>query len=136
MIIKVLLDEDSGSAELVTALERSQVAICNQIASFNVSRVVDVGLQGANDDVILTYAGEEGRLVVTRNPSDFYNWARVGLNVGGICFTVRPHRSDYRVAHAICNAAIVLEGNFAGEFIDLAHYEAYPLPFGVRNDEA
>lgn len=130
LIIRVLLDEDCGSADLVAALTGSQVEIDNRVAKFDVVRVVDVGLKGASDRVDLARAGDDGRVVVTRNFRDFFKLAREGLNLGGICFTTRPHRADFLVAHSICNAAVVNEGVFTGKFIDLSHFEAYPRTMG------
>lgn len=136
MIIRVLLDEDSGSKDLVVALTASPVEIGAQAALFDVARVVDLGLGGAGDRVVLARAGEEGRLLVTCNRGDFFKLTQEGLNVAGICFATRPHKSDYVVAHSIRNAAIAFQGRFAGLFIDLTHYEAYPHTFPVDNDEA
>ena len=61
--IKLYLDEDAQSTDLIQALRARQI---------DVVTVSDVDMLGQADDVHLQYAAEQGRVVFTFNRGDFF----------------------------------------------------------------
>jgi hypothetical protein len=77
--IKLYLDEDAQSTDLIQALRARQIDV------FTVS---EVGLLGEADDVHLQYATEHGWVIFTFNRGDFFHlhtqWLRNNKHHAGI----------------------------------------------------
>jgi hypothetical protein len=77
--IKLYLDEDAQSSDLIQALRARQI---------DVVTVSDIDLLGQADDVHLQYATEQGRVIFTFNRGDFFRlhteWLRSDRHHSGI----------------------------------------------------
>ncbi|MCW5943273.1 MAG: DUF5615 family PIN-like protein [Fimbriimonadaceae bacterium] len=128
MTIRILLDEDSGSHRLLRDLESRTVAVSGATADLDVVRAVDVGLQDRPDYEVLAHAVEHERIVITRNYADFKDLHDANPVHPGILAHCPPIVADYRVAHAVCNAIEVFEGDLSGRFVSLSYFAEYPRP--------
>lgn len=75
MSLKLLLDEDSQAKHLLNLLRQ---------ANHDVVTVNEVGLTGKSDSVVLDYARQEGRVLLSRNCDDFQNLHNTNPNHPGI----------------------------------------------------
>ncbi len=64
MSLRLLLDEDSQAKKLVTLLQE---------AGYDIVTVNQAGLMGKADAIVLDFARQEGRILLTRNCHDFFN---------------------------------------------------------------
>ncbi len=79
MSLKLFIDEDSLSKPLVKFLRK---------AGYNVVTVNEVGLNGKSDLMVLNYAIEIGRIILTHNCQDFENLHKETITHPGI-FAIR-----------------------------------------------
>ena len=75
MSLKLLLDEDSQAKGLLNLLRE---------AGHNVVTVNEVGLTSKPDSVVLDYARQQGRILLSRNCDDFNNLHNADPNHPGI----------------------------------------------------
>jgi predicted nuclease of predicted toxin-antitoxin system len=86
--LRLLIDEDAQHRGLAPALRARGV---------DVTTVREVGMLGADDDVILSHAAAESRAIYTLNASDFYRlhtqWLQQGREHAGIIIVPRQRYS-------------------------------------------
>ncbi|HZG37659.1 MAG TPA: DUF5615 family PIN-like protein [Nodosilinea sp.] len=75
MSLTLLLDEDSQAKYLVSLLKA---------AGHDVQTINEAGIGGASDDVVLNYAAQQRRVLLTRNCNDFLDLHQATLNHAGI----------------------------------------------------
>ena len=117
MSLKLFIDEDSLSKPLVKLLRK---------AGHDVFTVNEVGLSGKSDLIVLNYARETGRIIVTHNCKDFENLHKQTLAHPGI-FAIRndSNYSKNMSRQAIVKAIANLEAasmSLANQFISLNHW--------------
>lgn len=117
MSLRLLVDEDSQSKRLVSVLGK---------AGHEVLAINEVGLAGSSDDVVLDYAREKNRILLTHNCDDFEDLHKINPNHPGILAVYRnadrfKNMSFKDIVKAISNleaAGIPL----ANQFISLNHW--------------
>lgn len=82
MSLKLLLDEDSQAKPLIKLL---------QDAGHDVLTVNEIGFNGQPDPIILDYARQSDRLLLTHNCQDFENLHQVNPNHPGILAIYRDN---------------------------------------------
>lgn len=75
MSLRLLLDEDSQAKYLVNLL---------QIAGHDVIKVSSINLMNRPDSVVLDFARQEGRVLLTRNCDDFLDLHQIKPSHSGI----------------------------------------------------
>lgn len=117
MSLKLLIDEDSLAKPLVKMLRKS---------GFDVVTVNEVGLSGKSDFIVLNYAQEKGRIVLTHNGQDFEKLHEQNPNHSGILAIYRNADYSKNMSRAeIIQAISNLEGTsvpLANQFIALNHW--------------
>ena len=117
MSLKLFIDEDSLSKPLVKLLRK---------AGHDVVTVNEVGLSGKSDFIVLNYARETERIIVTHNCKDFEELHEKNIVHPGI-FVIRNDSNYFKnmsrqdILKAIANleaASIPL----ANQFISLNHW--------------
>lgn len=99
MSFNLLIDEDSLAKYLVNLLKK---------AGHNVITVQDVNLMGKPDSVVLDYARENKRVLLTRNCDDFLNLHQINSTHSGIlavyqCADVSKNITYSAIVYAINN---------------------------------
>ena len=84
MSLSLLIDEDSLAKPLVNLLRK---------AGYDVITANEAGLAGALDSVVLDYAREENRVLLTQNCDDFQSLHQENPNHPGILAIY--HNDDY-----------------------------------------
>ena len=117
MSLKLLIDEDSQAKVLVSMLRK---------AGHNVVTVNELGLMSQPDEVVLDYARQDNRIVLTHNCRDFEALHDTNPNHSGI-FVIYENDNSFKdmsrqeIVRAITNleaAKIPL----ANQFISLNHW--------------
>ena len=101
MILRLLLDEDSQAKYLVNLL---------RAAEYDVITVKEVGLGSHSDLAVLTYAGQQGRVLLTRNCEDFQELHQASpVHQGILAVYQNPGSSKNMSYQAIVKAIANLE---------------------------
>lgn len=111
MSLRLLLDEDSQAKRLVNLLKE---------AGHDVITVNEAGLMSKPDSVVLDYARQEGRVLLTRNCDDFQNIHQLNSVHSGILAVYEypdssKNMSYQKIVKAIANletAGFSLENQF------------------------
>lgn len=99
MSFNLLIDEDSLAKYLVNLLKK---------AGHNVITVQDVNLMGKPDEIVLNYAKENNRVLLTRNCDDFLNLHQINYSHSGILAVYQyadfsKNMTYSAIVHAIAN---------------------------------
>ncbi|MGH8001749.1 MAG: DUF5615 family PIN-like protein [Brasilonema sp.] len=113
----MLLDEDSQAKYLVNLLQ----AACHDVVTVNA-----VGLMNRSDSVVLDYARQHGRLLLTRNCNDFQQLHQVNPSHPGILAVyqdsdVAKNMNYQAIVKAIANLEVA-EYPLGNQFIVLNHW--------------
>ncbi len=115
--LRLLLDEDSQAQLLVKLLTT---------AGHDVLTINKIGLTGCTDDVVLDYAIQENRILLTHNCDDFEELHQANPSHSGILAVYRnANRFKNMDFKAIVNAIANLETAnvpLANQFISLNHW--------------
>ncbi len=117
MSLKLLIDEDSQALPLVKTLRK---------ANHDVVTVNEANLMGQPDNVVLEYATQNNRIVLTRNCRDFKALHEAKLNHQGI-FAVYQEANPLKkmsrkdIVKAIANLEDA-QIPFKNQFISLNHW--------------
>ena len=87
MSLKLLIDEDSQAKVLVSMLRR---------AGHNVVTVNELGLMSQPDEVVLDYARQDNRIVLTHNCRDFEALHKTNSNHSGI-FVIYENENFFKI---------------------------------------
>lgn len=107
-MLRFLADENFHGA-VVRGLARKR-------SDLDIARAQDVGLTGVADDELLSWAAEQGRLVLTHDASTLtaYAWKRVreGLRMPGVVEVGQ----DVSLGQAISDLLLLAEASVEGEW--------------------
>ena len=117
MSLRLLIDEDSQSKRLVSVLRK---------AGHKVLTINEIGLAGSSDDVVLDYAREENRILLTHNCNDFKDLHKINPNHSGILAVYRnadhfKNMNFQDIVKAIANLEVA-SIPLANQFISLNHW--------------
>lgn len=117
MSLNLLIDEDSLAKYLVNLLKK---------AAHNVITVQDVKLMGKPDSIVLDYARENKRILLTRNCADFQNLHQANSIHSGILAVYQDANLSKNMSYsAIVKAITNLENsnyNLTNQFVILNHW--------------
>ena len=114
MILRLLVDEDTQDARLVSLL---------RAGGHDVLTANEAGLQGQADPAVLAYAAGDRRVVLTMNCRDFLELHEAGAAQSGIVCIYqdtdpRKNMTFARVVTALANLA-ASGGDFTDQFVAL-----------------
>ena len=117
MSLNILIDEDSLAKILIILLKK---------AGHDVITVNDSGLSGESDEIVLSYAISEKRLLLTRNYDDFLKLHRKTSTHSGILVICQDDNSAKDMSYkSIVKAIANLEAAsipLTNQFISLNHW--------------
>jgi len=112
-LVRFIADEDLDARVVATFRNLAQA----YELQIDVVRVQDVGLMGASDPVILEWAAQNDRVVLTHDRRTMvpHAWDRIsdGLPIAGVVL-VRRHHSPSNAGHAIANEVALRESENRG----------------------
>ncbi|WP_225886969.1 DUF5615 family PIN-like protein [Nodosilinea nodulosa] len=109
MSLALLLDEDSQAKFLVNLL---------RAAGHDIRTINEAGIGGAADDVVLDYAAQQRRVLLTRNCNDFLDLHQSITTHFGILAVYQDAEPDKNMSYQAIAAAI---GNLEASGVPMAN---------------
>lgn len=113
-MLRVAADENFNN-DIIRGLVRRKPNI-------DIVRVQDVGFSGAADPMILEWAGEQGRVLVTHDVSTLTKYAYDRVDAGRRMPGVFEVSADMSIGRAIDDLLLLVECSFDGEWEGQVRY--------------
>src|SRR3989304_4826786 len=111
----LLLADENFNNDIVRGLMRRKT-------DFDIVRVQDVGLSGADDPTILEWAAKEGRILLTHDVSTITHYAYERISAGKAMPGVFEVSRELPLGSVIEDILLLAEGGFEGEWEGQVRY--------------